>query len=937
MAPNPASAPFHRSVSPLSFSPIAIPASAAISISECSDLDLDSDGAGSFRPSKRRRIEEIGKRYLEGKPLYILSAGIRGPFGNGWENPWGKKEKARNRNEREIPETDSRAVDGRIELGLEHRAEKKKRKSKSKSRSKDVETRDGNEKEINGKARKKKRKIDKKIEQQKTQALPTESSHTLRAEASREDTSGKQSQKKSPTPQRGSTPSNIPDATKVDRWLKNERIREWTKSISTQPTPLPSPTPHSSSRPKYANKIHYLNPPRLIAEGVETEQDESGRSPNERDRETSETRGHYGGGGVAAEDGLEPEAPSAMAFLNSISQGKSGSESNSSHLDKSTKVSPVNREQSKDSTPGQQNYETAPESPSERVETRRNRKSLHMVPSSGHLPAFEYRRAGRRSGSARASAQLEEAGEKPGVDKVVGHEPEDQQSEREDQSQKTNHKAPAAEDDVIMLDEESMMEEEANAQVQDATASLKEDAAKSDIIEMAQSGVTEDFEAQNGVRTEVQVPVEEQLGSHVGSTVQDNQVSATTSTMPSAQVVSHHDTILVAHSNPSTDVLKSYKQQSVIEEQSPAREEGTIVEDSVPMNTQAAIMQADRLFRAAIESPDIRRLSQPTIRRSVDRDSIDIAGFPAPASRRGSFNSPGSIKPFSKFNTPSPQKPKIARPGPRLSLEQQSTQAMLDGISPFAISTVKRVQPMAETMSRALNLKPRARFEDTSVETSGEIVSEPGSAIPARRFGEEVPDMDTSQSSDEGSPTVLRGQPTSDSEARKGAKSRSSQSITSLTTASDKNPAAQASADSAADLVFSIPNLSSTSNAGQHGQGAQGIIFTSGIHTDGLNTYASTYKARSFTAINATTRHSPRASQEQTDNHEPLTERQNFNDTSSQSLSQIQRFTREGSSFDLAEALNEATSFLKSADLEVDLKEIARSREMESSFQSYSN
>ena len=55
-----------------------------------SDDELDSDE----REKRKVRIEDLGKQYLEGRPLYILSAGLRGPFDNGWINPWtrnGKK------------------------------------------------------------------------------------------------------------------------------------------------------------------------------------------------------------------------------------------------------------------------------------------------------------------------------------------------------------------------------------------------------------------------------------------------------------------------------------------------------------------------------------------------------------------------------------------------------------------------------------------------------------------------------------------------------------------------------------------------------------------------------------------------------------------------------------------------------------------------------
>ncbi|USP74435.1 uncharacterized protein yc1106_01709 [Curvularia clavata] len=42
------------------------------------------------RAAKRRRVEAIAARYIRGQPPVILTAGLRGPFNNGWKNPWAK-------------------------------------------------------------------------------------------------------------------------------------------------------------------------------------------------------------------------------------------------------------------------------------------------------------------------------------------------------------------------------------------------------------------------------------------------------------------------------------------------------------------------------------------------------------------------------------------------------------------------------------------------------------------------------------------------------------------------------------------------------------------------------------------------------------------------------------------------------------------------------
>ncbi|KAA8625096.1 inositol hexakisphosphate kinase 2 [Pyrenophora tritici-repentis] len=42
------------------------------------------------RAAKRRRIEAIASQYLRGRPPVIITAGLRGPFNNGWKNPWAR-------------------------------------------------------------------------------------------------------------------------------------------------------------------------------------------------------------------------------------------------------------------------------------------------------------------------------------------------------------------------------------------------------------------------------------------------------------------------------------------------------------------------------------------------------------------------------------------------------------------------------------------------------------------------------------------------------------------------------------------------------------------------------------------------------------------------------------------------------------------------------
>lgn len=53
--------------------------------------DPDDELGAVERAAKRRRIEGHARQYLKDMPLYIQSAELRGPFEQGWRNPWRKK------------------------------------------------------------------------------------------------------------------------------------------------------------------------------------------------------------------------------------------------------------------------------------------------------------------------------------------------------------------------------------------------------------------------------------------------------------------------------------------------------------------------------------------------------------------------------------------------------------------------------------------------------------------------------------------------------------------------------------------------------------------------------------------------------------------------------------------------------------------------------
>src|SRR5271163_2052329 len=77
---------YPRPVSPLEAEPLPLTKD-VVCYYESSDPDVDANQ----RAAKKRRIERLGERYLRGAGLYIMTATLKGPFNNGWQNPWATK------------------------------------------------------------------------------------------------------------------------------------------------------------------------------------------------------------------------------------------------------------------------------------------------------------------------------------------------------------------------------------------------------------------------------------------------------------------------------------------------------------------------------------------------------------------------------------------------------------------------------------------------------------------------------------------------------------------------------------------------------------------------------------------------------------------------------------------------------------------------------
>jgi len=113
-----------RPVSPLYFEPISIPSKDVLWPGS------DDEADEGERERKRVRIEELGKQYLDGRTLFIQTAGLRGPFDQGWVNPWAREK-------RKIREVNhgSNVIPKGVEAAIYDHAEGESTKSRAQRRS----------------------------------------------------------------------------------------------------------------------------------------------------------------------------------------------------------------------------------------------------------------------------------------------------------------------------------------------------------------------------------------------------------------------------------------------------------------------------------------------------------------------------------------------------------------------------------------------------------------------------------------------------------------------------------------------------------------------------------------------------------------------------------------------------------------------------------
>ena len=98
-----------RPTSPLHFEPIETPPEDIL----YPGSDQEDENDEERRAKKKLRIELLAKQYLEGRGLFIQSAALRGPFDGEWVNPWGSRKRKHGVHNNQRSSRDQIAEEGR--------------------------------------------------------------------------------------------------------------------------------------------------------------------------------------------------------------------------------------------------------------------------------------------------------------------------------------------------------------------------------------------------------------------------------------------------------------------------------------------------------------------------------------------------------------------------------------------------------------------------------------------------------------------------------------------------------------------------------------------------------------------------------------------------------------------------------------------------------
>ena len=587
-----------RTTSPLHFEPLR-PSPADV-LWPGSDDEADEDEW----EKKRLRIEILAKQYLDGRPLFIQTAGLRGPFCEGWVNPWADKKTKRKADEErflEPPEPAGKAFASQIENDLLFAIPKKK------------STPDAGV----GSSKVKISKISKEPGWEEPLAK------RRRHEVARP--SGLRSSDRTPEDN-----NMILQSDPLYEWLKTDNGYRNPSSRDSRVLPSPTPTSRLQGMPPKAPSAKSLS-----REPIEISENE------ERERKKIQPFE------AAPSPIMQDPKPSRLSPYVSDFTSKSDN-ATSAGLKAAIKVP---------------------------------KPSPHVVPPSTHLPEFQYHYTTKApsstthkhkdisiensqkpkyksrsvSSSSSGSSDFAEAFEAAQAKAIPGSVPSSYSSSPivqrpETKSIRKNTQA------LKRLTFSPSGEPRIAASLRPSSSSSA--ANPLSVLSRCEGATSEGGKEKTRVRNGESKPSTKSLTNHNPS--RDSVI------LPDAQIVSDNPIRLVQlPSGPSTDLIETDKQ-------SPNFVDLTEEDSYLELSTQAAMLKAHRAFKDEVLSPFLKKeATRPRIARTTESDTTPIA----------------------KDSTKVITNHANVRQDFKDDVEPMSTQAIADGISPFAVTTVKKQVP----------------------------------------------------------------------------------------------------------------------------------------------------------------------------------------------------------------------------------------------------
>ncbi len=659
---------FHpRPPSPLHHEPLSL------SSEEVLCPGSDEEESSEQHRDKRRRVEALGKQYLQGRGLTILSAGLRGPFEYGWENPWARKWPRRSTNNlRRIPEDPKRAADNTREQRP-------------------------NEMEVSVPVFEIDR--DKVV---RARSAPLAFYTGVQVKSTEQDLAQERIERNADQEE----PAQVEDvrpSTPKD-WLKTilkGRFRETSESPSPTPTPTPglrsgNRTPSEPSLPfkNQPTNTHSPTGPEVVERPVQNATSISGFTPVNKRRSPQTLRSP-----IAKVNNAPPNLHNVCTNKNGPTQAFNGvvhektlTEANETTLKgckeaKQLSQEAVKRAKADDDAhlearklsqdgalrgyrTSTQSSPTAPQPNITEGPPRKLRKDLagspHKVPPSSNLPGFEYRLAKKASSSSSResssfSDQLEAAKADAKANRPSSLTRATSRFAEEMEAAKAKAKAQAIK--RLSFTGPGSFKSQAfrrSSHVRPSSPTMRQQGSSLRHTRSSHAGLSSE---------------EDTYASATSKLPSDNEGASKSEALPEAQVVTANPDASKISSEPSTDLLKTDKQSLKF----PSIDEG---DSYMNLSTQAAIARAQRSFQNDVLTP--LKVSPQKHRSSLE---VSPTAYRTPKAALALSLTTGEC---------------VEGQGIMVNDDEAiSTQAMIDAMSPFAVTTVKKKPTLVKRASFA--------------------------------------------------------------------------------------------------------------------------------------------------------------------------------------------------------------------------------------------